>query len=99
MGELAGDAIGSAVHIGRIAVGELLNDIVPEERMQAKPLMEAQSIVDGCEAELKPALELEAELAIGDTVRERIVALAGHDGEEKGVLFELWLRGVVETGL
>ena len=55
--------------------------------------------MDGCEAELKAALELGAELAIGDTVRERIVALAGHDGAERGVLFELWLRGVVEIGL
>ena len=39
------DAIGSAVHIGRIAVGELPNDTLPEERMQASLLTEAQAII------------------------------------------------------
>ena len=88
------DVIGNAVHVGRIAAGELPNDIRPEERMQAKLLMEAQSVFEAREAELDAALRLEAELAVGDTLRERILALAGHDGAEKGVAFERWL---VET--
>ena len=86
--------IGNAVHIGQIAVGELPHDIRPDERMQAKLLMEAQAIVDGREAELKAALALETKLAVGDSLRERILTLAGHDGAEKGVAFERWL---VET--
>ena len=49
------DVIGNAVHIGRIAVGELPNDIRPEERMQAKLLMEAQSDFEAREAELEAA--------------------------------------------
>lgn len=59
--------------------------------MQARLLEEVQAIVDGREAELKESLELEAKLVVGDTLRERILALARHEGTEKGVLFERWL--------
>ena len=55
LGEQPGDAVGNAVHIGRIAVGGLPNDIRPDEGMQAKLLMETQSIIDGREAEWKAA--------------------------------------------
>ena len=61
------NVIDNAVHVGRIAVGELPNDIRPEERMRAKLLMEAQSVFEAREAELEAALRLEAELAVGDT--------------------------------
>lgn len=63
--DLPRDAIGSAV---RIVVGELPNDTLPEDRMQASLLMEAQSIINDREAELKETLELEAAVSKGDTL-------------------------------
>ena len=62
--------------------------------MQAKVLTEAQSIVEGRQADLEAALGLETEIRRRDTLRERILALARHGGPEKGVVFERWL---VET--